>query len=247
MILAPIAQRSVAFRGVFGTSRLLQMRRPSMIVAQRTYIKRPQWSPLVKTFVYTAGGVAVVTMAWPVLRFVVLGGLGYAAYKAFRLYLTFRQINNAFGSTTLWEQIQKSMGFSAAQPAIMGMVRTRAIESLRAAYLNDTRVQDALGGHGLIEESDIDLGEAMEVETESGAEERVEALFPVVVGGHASACVVESVWTAGAGTEDYHEKEVSMWVRQPTGSVVGIKIDPIVTEPGPRKKSNVQDADYRDL
>ncbi|KAJ2181966.1 hypothetical protein GGF45_001197 [Coemansia sp. RSA 551] len=246
MILAPIAQRSIAFRGVFGTSRLLQMHRPSMLVTHRTYIKRPQWTPLVKTFVYTAGGVAVVTLAWPVLRFVVLGGLGYAAYKAFRLYLTFRQINNAFGSTSLWDQMQQSMGFSA-QPAIMGMVRTRALESLRTAYLNDSRVQDALGGRGLIDENDIDLGEAMDVETESGENERVEAMFLVTVGGHASACVVESVWTASAGTEDYHEKKVTMWVRQPTGNVEEIKIDPVVTDPGPRKKSNVQDAEYRDL
>ncbi|KAJ2349719.1 hypothetical protein IWW50_003468 [Coemansia erecta] len=241
-----LARRSVRFGGIFSTSRLLLVPRPHLQVSRRTYYSnRPQWTTLIKTAAYTAGGVAIITVAWPVLRFVVIGGLGYLAYRAIRAYFAFRNINRMLGTQNVWEQVQQMMGFSAVPPGVLGAVRTHAVSSLRTAVGNDARVQELLGGVA-VNAGDVDLGDAMDVQAVRG--QRVEALFPVFVGGRGSSCFVQTVWAAGRDMSDYRAKETTVWARQPNGDIVNVTIDPVDdTCQDNKRKSHVEDADYRDL
>lgn len=75
---------------------------------RRTYMnqhQRPRYPPWIKPALYTAGGVAVITFTWPVLRYVMLGGLTYGAYRLFKVWLLIRRLNNG-------QTIRDDIGFS---------------------------------------------------------------------------------------------------------------------------------------
>ncbi|KAJ1881020.1 hypothetical protein H4R99_002646 [Coemansia sp. RSA 1722] len=55
----------------------------------------PLW--WVKPAAYTAGGVALTIFAWPLLRFVVIGGLAYGAYRLARVWWALRELNRGIG------------------------------------------------------------------------------------------------------------------------------------------------------
>ncbi|KAJ2307687.1 hypothetical protein IWW51_001157 [Coemansia sp. RSA 2702] len=242
LLLAPIARR-----GVISGRPLFAGSRARLAAARRTYYSRPQWAALVKTAAYTAGGVALVTVAWPVVRFVVIGGLGYLTYRAVRAYLEFRHIGRMLGTSTMWEQVQRAAGMRPVSEATITAARTQAAESLRTAYLNDSRVPRMVGDAA--DAADLELGEALDVSSAAvrvnGREQRqVDVLFPVLVAGRAGACFVQSVWIVG--DKEYRAKESTVWVRQPDGSIDSVKIDPVEAQ-GRRKRAHVEDADYRDL
>ncbi|KAJ2851199.1 hypothetical protein IWW36_001338 [Coemansia brasiliensis] len=257
MILA-----SVARRNTFGLCyshivrpRLMQQTKllpAQQLISRRAFYNQPQWRQLIKTAAFTAGGMALVTFAWPMLRFVIIGGLGYFTYRAIRIYLQFRRFNSVFSpsSSMWWDQMQRAMGMTGVSSAMLSTMQKAAVDGLRTAYLNSARVQSAIGE--MVNEENVDLGEALDVQTSAvnvgGREQQsVEALFPVFVEGRGSTCFVQTVWTVDGEMRDYRAKESTLWVRNPSGDVEYITIDPIEHGSAKSSKRNVKDAEYRDL
>ncbi|KAI9479646.1 hypothetical protein LPJ78_002051 [Coemansia sp. RSA 989] len=251
MILGPVARRNAFGLCYSHITRPRLVQQQQQLISRRTFYNQPQWRQLIKTAAYTAGGMALVTFAWPALRFVVIGGLGYLTYRAIRLYLQFRRFNSIFGSSNSmwWDQIQQAMGMTGVSSAMLSTMQKAAVDGLRTAYLNNSRVQSAVGD--MVNEADVDLGEALDVQTSvvnvGGREQQsVEALFPVFVEGRGSTCFVQVVWTVDSAMRDYRAKESTLWVRNPDGDVEYIAIDP-VEHSSKNQKRNVKDAEYRDL
>ncbi|KAJ1822323.1 hypothetical protein LPJ56_000859 [Coemansia sp. RSA 2599] len=95
-VFLPSISRLGGFQPIFRTAR------PTF--ASRSYFSSPNGrnpfgpppGPLwwVKPAAYTAGGVALAVFAWPLLRFVVIGGLAYGAYRLARVWWALRELNS---------------------------------------------------------------------------------------------------------------------------------------------------------
>ncbi|KAJ2434212.1 hypothetical protein GGF42_009263, partial [Coemansia sp. RSA 2424] len=190
--------------------RLVALRlQPKYVPAQRMHSKRPP-PPLAywaKPALYAAGGVALVVFAWPVLRFVVIGGMAYGAYRLVRTWLLLRSLSQGprlprddiggdMGGggplAELWRAatgglLRRSVfsGLLSVSPQLVEQLRVASEASLRASVeMGDARLLEALEGDG-DDASLVQLGEAMQVESSTvqtgGAGQSrtcVEALFP---------------------------------------------------------------------
>ncbi|KAJ2641174.1 hypothetical protein GGF44_002240, partial [Coemansia sp. RSA 1694] len=138
---------------------------------------------------YTAGGVALVVFAWPVLRLVVIGGMAYGAYRLVRTWLLLRSLSQGPRLTRddiggdiggggplaeLWRAatgglLRRSVfsGLSVS-PQLVEQLRVASEASLRASVeMGDARLLEALGGDDGDgdDASLVQLGEAMQVES----------------------------------------------------------------------------------
>ncbi|KAJ1816373.1 hypothetical protein IWW57_002190 [Coemansia sp. S610] len=211
---------------------------------RRSYVGPPlrQWT---KPILYTAGGAALIVLGWPVLRFVVLGGMAYGAYRLLRTVLFFRALGQ--GATTLnggplsdlWRSTLAGLGRS---------VSPQLVEQLRGAAEGALRVGVESGDRrlvGLVDGGSVGLGEAVRVAESvvvvDGRETvRVEALFPVMVDMRLTPLFVKGVGTAGPGVV----VSATVLAKLDSGDVEEIALD---LAGSPKKKKHVVDAEYKDL
>ncbi|KAJ2458436.1 hypothetical protein GGF42_002066 [Coemansia sp. RSA 2424] len=235
--------------------RLVALRlQPKYVPAQRMHSKRPPPPPPLahwaKPALYTAGGVALVVFAWPVLRFVVIGGMAYGAYRLVRTWLLLRSLSQGPRLTRddiggdiggggplaeLWRAataglLRRSVfsGLSVS-PQLVEQLRVASEARLRAnVEVGDARLLEALGGDDGDSASLVQLGEAMQVESSTvqtgGAGQSrtcVEALFPVFVDGRATPLFVQAEGSAVPGVVE----SASVLARLASGEVAEIKLD----------------------
>ncbi|KAJ2014625.1 hypothetical protein IWW39_004475 [Coemansia spiralis] len=211
---------------------------------RRSYVGPPlrQWA---RPILYTAGGAALIVLGWPVLRFVVLGGMAYGAYRLLRTVLFFRGLGQ--GATTLkggplsdlWRSTLAGLGRS---------VSPQLVEQLRGAAEGALRVGVESGDRrlvGLVDGGSVGLGEAVRVAESvvvvDGRETvRVEALFPVMVDMRLTPLFVKGVGTAGPGVV----VSATVLAKLDSGDVEEIALD---LAGSPKKKKHVVDAEYKDL
>ncbi|KAJ1729025.1 hypothetical protein LPJ61_003725 [Coemansia biformis] len=226
------------------------------VAARRTYLGGPAGPPRVpwvKPALILAGGVVLTTVAWPLLRFVVFGALGYGAYRVVRAALVLRSLNRlARGDAGLWEQLQGLMaglGVPSMAPVpktVLATVHKTAETSLRAACAAESSVQQLVRA----DPDQIELGPAIDVQSETtdGRGTRMEAVFPVFVAGQGTAVFVQAVAASGTRNVDFIAKvdDLCVLARQPAGEVLTIQIAVTSDDARPRKP-HVRDADYREL
>ncbi|PIA17180.1 hypothetical protein COEREDRAFT_80553 [Coemansia reversa NRRL 1564] len=222
---------------------------------------KPEWPLWLKPALYAAGGVVLVSISWPLLRFVLLGGIGYGIYRMIRMALMFRDLRRSVGdSQMLWERLQQmASGSSTANdrasivaPGVLETMQRSAEDGIRASFGTNLRVQQIIGG---ITAEAVTLGEAVSVEKEEDeviGQNRVEAVFPVFVDGRGTAVFVQAAGALGSRSIDYAIRLDTLHVlaRQKSGEVMAITIDPAASPAaatGQKKRRHVEDADYRDL
>ncbi|KAJ2721041.1 hypothetical protein GGI07_004231 [Coemansia sp. Benny D115] len=190
-------------------------------------------SPLrwVKPAVYTVGGVVLVVAAWPVLRFVVIGGLAYGAYRAVNLFFAVRDLDRSMRGhapnfpgaaqqgpiSSLFRSIFSSFSGNAAggfgrQFYSLHQVAQASLQAACGAEL-DNRAKDliykALESTALLqlEPSQVLLGEPMDQQSSTEIvnglrNDSISALFPVSVNGMPTSLFVQaSASIAGAPSE----------------------------------------------
>ncbi|KAJ2160622.1 hypothetical protein GGF46_002115 [Coemansia sp. RSA 552] len=212
--------------------------------------RRAQW---VRPALYTAGGVAVVVVAWPVLRLVVTAGLGYGVYRLVRWGLMVRRMqqelsgSGLFGAGGLFRGAWDAMrGSLQVAPHVLDAMHDVALQSLTAS--RDVRVRECVGSRW------TGLGTAVEAESvhvsDGGqAVERVVAVFPV---DGAPGVFVRASGSLGTGTVDYvvNVDCLELLVNNDNDDVTTIYLDVALRgldadESQPKHK--IRDADYREL
>ncbi|KAJ1801025.1 hypothetical protein LPJ59_000625 [Coemansia sp. RSA 2399] len=202
---------------------------------QRRFVM-PLWA---KPALYVAGSTAVLVFAWPVLRYAIIGGLAYSAYKLVRLWLTWRQAIN-WGEGT----------------AAVDAIKTVAQMSLqRACIRGDPMVAEMLPGNMDEIYKSITLAGAMDVqvlESPFGAAERVKAVFPVLIEGRESALFVSASGSVG---ESVSMETLSVYTYLKSGQIVEAKLD-VSSDSDDKvpegaefqnKKRKAKDAEYKEL
>ncbi|KAJ2803703.1 hypothetical protein H4R20_002791, partial [Coemansia guatemalensis] len=227
---------------------------------------KSEWPLWLKPALYAAGGVALVSISWPLLRFVLLGGLGYGIYRLIRVALMFRNLRRSAGdSQMLWEHLQQMASGSSSSsgsdraagvaPGVLETMQRSAEDGVRVSYGISLRVQQMIGDGGITADA-ITLGEAVSVEKEEDSsigESRVEAVFPVFVDGRGTAVFVQAAGVLGSRSVDYAIRLDTLHVlaRQKSGEVMAVSIDPAAAAStgttDRKKRRHVEDADYRDL
>ncbi|KAJ2812418.1 hypothetical protein H4S07_001414 [Coemansia furcata] len=222
---------------------------------RRAYIQPPirQWT---KPVIYTAGGVALVVLGWPMLRFVVIGGMAYGAYRLVRTLLLFRSLTQGPRDrpsggplAELWRDavagLRRSVFLGGVSPQLVEQLRVAAETGLKAGVdAGDGRLLEVLETD---DEADVVLGEAMQTSSESvvvdGRERaRVEALFPVFVGARATPLFVQAVGSTMPGVIE----SATVLARLASGEVAEIPLD-VGSIKQRRKKRHVVDAEYKDV
>ncbi|KAI9501747.1 hypothetical protein GGI25_004340 [Coemansia spiralis] len=231
----------------------------------------PLW---VKPALAAAGGAALIVFAWPLLRFVILGGLAYGAYRLVRVWFTFREISRTLGGTSrddikfgqgqggsVWQQVfgDGLFGmFSSAmgkQSTVVREIREVALASLHNACFKGGTILDMLPDE-LTNSYDnaITLGEAIQVDTvkfeaQQKIEERIEAAFPVVVDGKATELyVLASAYTNGlqADRSGVSVDILNLYTRLSSGEVVETNIDVVGDDKGGKPVSGDPKRNVRD-
>ncbi|KAJ2402013.1 hypothetical protein GGI23_001011 [Coemansia sp. RSA 2559] len=205
---------------------------------QRLFVM-PLWA---KPALYVAGGTAVLVFAWPVLRFAIIGGLAYGAYKLARLWFTWRQAINWGGEGTT---------------DTVEVIKTVAQASLQKACIRgDPLVAEMLPGNidDVGDGKSITLASAMEVQvlegSPFGAAERVKAVFPVLMEGRQSALFVSASGSVG---ESVSMETLSVYTYLKSGQIVETKLDvssggdEAPERAGFQEKRKARDADYKEL
>ncbi|KAI8319026.1 hypothetical protein GQ54DRAFT_56165 [Martensiomyces pterosporus] len=210
--------------------------------------RAPGPAPWIKPALYAAGGMALAVVAWPVLRFVALGGLGYLAYRTIRLWMIARSINSMMQGRSTGNREEFNFRDTQASPVgplshmfrmfegsgvfdMFASGRSKksasamqkvAEDSLRCAFENDERLR------GLVDMPDarnMAVGDAMEYQSTSvNGNESMEAIYPVFFGNQASTLFVQAAGSVkkdgGLGVD---------WVRAlarvQSGEVVEVKLD----------------------
>ncbi|KAJ2486776.1 hypothetical protein IWW37_005492 [Coemansia sp. RSA 2050] len=184
-------------------------------------------------------------MGWPVLRFVVLGGMAYGAYRLLRTILFFRSLSQGPSDISggplsdLWRVTLSGLRRSVS-PQLVEQLRVAAESGLRMGVeAGDRRLAE------LVEGGSVTLGEAMRVAESTvvadGREAvRVEVLFPVVVDMRITPLFVRAVGAAEPGVIE----SATVMARMDSGEVEEIELDLTNT---PKKKKRVVDAEYKDL
>ncbi|KAJ2059299.1 hypothetical protein GGI17_004486 [Coemansia sp. S146] len=228
---------------------------------RRAYMGQPPMRQWARPVLYTAGGVALVVLGWPVLRFVVIGGMAYGAYRLLRTVFLFRSLSQGPRVTRddisssggplaeLWRAamagLRRSVFAGSVSPQLVEQLRVAAETGLRAGIdMGDERLVEVLGGEG----AGVVLGEAMQAEESSFVvnglgKTRVEVLFPVFVDMRATPVFVQAVGSAVPGVIE----SASVLARLETGEVAEISLD-VARQSSPRaKKRRVVDAEYKDV
>ncbi|KAJ2775271.1 hypothetical protein IWQ56_000147 [Coemansia nantahalensis] len=223
--------------------------RCSGAVGTRLALRRPgarQYHPWVRPALLVAGGITLTVAAWPVMRYVVLGALGYGVYRSVRVLLMLRDLKRLATGGGLWSQMAAGLGMGSVAPAVLEAMQQAAQAGLRAACA-DPGVAQVLRADA----DDVELDSPVDVQTAAatGHASRVEAVFPVRVAGQGVPVFVQAVATTGTHSVDYNARvdELRVLVRQPSGEVLVIPISAAADGPKPRPARNVRDADYRDL
>ncbi|KAJ2763350.1 hypothetical protein H4S06_000145 [Coemansia sp. BCRC 34490] len=215
----------------------------------------PVWA---RPAIYMAGSTALIIIAWPVLRFVVIGGLAYGAYKLVSLWRMWRQAVN-------WAT-SGGMGGSM-QLELVEDIRKEAQACLLASCVNgDSLVLEMIPDSVADDdyEKAIELGSAVDMQTieEEGTPQmlaglagRIKAVFPVVINGRRSELFVAA--SAKFGSARLELDAVSIYTRLgPSGQIVETKIDTSAAAgregsrpkgSGRRHKREARDADYKEL
>ncbi|KAJ2865840.1 hypothetical protein GGH94_001972 [Coemansia aciculifera] len=229
---------------------------------RRAYMGQPPMRQWARPVLYTAGGVALVVLGWPALRFVVIGGMAYGAYRLLRTIFLFRSlsqgprvtrddINSSGGPLAeLWRAavagLRRSVFAGSVSPQLIEQLRVAAETGLRAGIdMGDERLVEVLGrddGAGVV------LGEAMQTEesrfvVNGLGRTRVEVLFPVFVDMRATPVFVQAVGSAVPGVIE----SASVLARLASGEVAEIGLDVLGQSSPKAKKKKVVDAEYRDV
>ncbi|KAJ2261075.1 hypothetical protein GGI01_001611 [Coemansia sp. RSA 376] len=228
---------------------------------RRSYMEQPPMRQWTRPVLYTAGGVALVVLGWPVLRFVVIGGMAYGAYRLVRTIFLFRSLSQgprisrddiSGGEGPLAELWRMTMA-GLRRSVFAGSVSPQLIEQLRVAAETGLKAGVDMGDARLVEVLDYDdgesvvLGEAMQTEESSVVVDglgrtRVEVLFPVFVDGRATPVFVRAVGSAVPGVIE----SASVMARLATGDVAEIPLD-VVGQSSSKRKKKVVDAEYKDV
>ncbi|KAJ2742028.1 hypothetical protein GGI20_004778 [Coemansia sp. BCRC 34301] len=208
-----------------------------------------QW---VKPAVYAASGVALVVFAWPVLRFVVIGGLAYGAFRLSRTLLQLRSLSQgprltrddiSSGGGILGELWRGLFSRAGASRQLVEQLRVATEASLRANIeKGDERLLGVLGEAGTLVLGDAMQVDSSTVQTGDRVGTRVEALFPVFVDGRATPLFVQAAGSAVPGVVE----EATLLARMASGSVEQIRLD-LQSAENEKKERRVQDAEYKDL
>ncbi|KAJ2008104.1 hypothetical protein GGI04_000360 [Coemansia thaxteri] len=234
--------------------------RPQLPKAQRAWFgdlrgsRRPSPAWWVRPAAYAAGGTALVVVAWPVLRYVVLGGVIYGVYRLARTWLLLRSLGQGGGlrrddigfapgegggglAEALWQMA--GLRGPTVSPRRVAELRGLAEDCVQTAVqADDSRLAELLGDGG----SAVELGDAVEVQAlEAEGAGCVEASFPVLVGGAASAAFVRASGGLRGGALD----AACVLVRLPAGDVAEFRLD--VAAPRGDRRRNVPDAEFRDV
>ncbi|KAJ1720711.1 hypothetical protein LPJ53_004690 [Coemansia erecta] len=252
--------------------------------ARRSYFSFPpgrrsiHGSPLwwVKPAAYAAGGAALVVVAWPVLRFVVIGGLAYGAYRLVRLWLILRDLNrSSSGGSSVNNPLEWLFGSIFSQGGVVSGKGVRTMQkigeaSLTAACSGNNSDRDVIGlferALGLEELYDITLGEPMETQSSAVMVDGVQrhyadAVFPVYVSDSATTLFVQVSAVSGdaQGETSISVESMRLLARMPSGEVAETSIrvvgsdDSLNDDPDSfssearEHKRKVQDAEYKDL
>ncbi|KAJ2838332.1 hypothetical protein FBU31_000944 [Coemansia sp. 'formosensis'] len=224
---------------------------------RRAYIQPPPIRQWTKPVIFTAGGVALVVLGWPMLRFVVIGGMAYGAYRLVRTLLLFRSLTQGPRDrpsgplAELWREavagLRRSVFLGSVSPQLIEQLRVAAETGLKAGVdAGDARLLDVLEADD--DEADVVLGEAMQTSSESVAvdgreQTRVEALFPVFVGARATPLFVQAVGSTMPGMIE----SATVLARLASGEVAEIPLDVNNTRNQKRRKKHVVDAEYKDV
>ncbi|KAJ1941591.1 hypothetical protein GGF37_003485 [Kickxella alabastrina] len=188
--LRALKPKATSTAPALGHAQLLSQQRH---YSSRTPFGRPSPFRWIRPLAYTAGGIALVAVGWPVLRYVFAGGLAYGAMRLVRLWVLVRKLDKTIGaaqasfpggSGALGGQsplgaLLKNMlalfgGFpsmrgagAAVSPLCVGSMRSVAETSFRASCVSDSKVaamiHEALGYVGLAD--GFALGEPMDVQS----------------------------------------------------------------------------------
>ncbi|KAJ2716452.1 hypothetical protein H4R19_000636 [Coemansia spiralis] len=205
-----------------------------------------QYHPWVQPALLAAGGITLTVIAWPVMRYVVLGTLGYGAYRVVRALLVLRSLSRLSSGAGLWEQMVAGLGMSPVAPAVIEVVQRSAQAALRASCASPDIARVLTSDADSVELGDpVDTRSALA----SGERPRIEIVFPVLMAGQGVPVFVQAVATTGTGNVDYIAtiEELRVLVRQSSGSVLSIPIKHTPAGAKARSAHNVRDADYRDL
>ncbi|KAJ2840807.1 hypothetical protein FBU31_000104 [Coemansia sp. 'formosensis'] len=224
---------------------------------RRAYTQPPPIRQWTKPVIFTAGGVALVVLGWPMLRFVVIGGMAYGAYRLVRTLLLFRSLTQGPRDrpsgplAELWREavagLRRSVFLGGVSPQLVEQLRVAAEAGLKAGVdAGDARLLDVL--EEADDEADVVLGEAMQTSSESVAVDgrertRVEALFPVFVGARATPLFVQAVGSAMPGVIE----SAAVLARLASGEVAEIPLDVGSGIKQRRRKRHVVDAEYKDV
>ncbi|KAJ2833258.1 hypothetical protein GGI24_000919 [Coemansia furcata] len=225
---------------------------------RRAYTQPPPLRQWTKPVIYTAGGVALVVLGWPMLRFVVIGGMAYGAYRLVRTLLLFRSLTQgprlprdspSGPLAELWRDavagLRRSVFLGGVSPQLIEQLRVASEAGLKAGVdAGDARLLEVLEAD---DEADVVLGEAMQTSSESvsvdGRERaRVEALFPVFVGARATPVFVQAVGSTMPGVIE----SAAVLARLASGEVAEIPLD-VGGAKQKKKKRHVVDAEYKDV
>ncbi|KAJ2654722.1 hypothetical protein IWW48_005937 [Coemansia sp. RSA 1200] len=214
----------------------------------------PAWA---RPALFMAGSTALIIIAWPVLRFVVIGGLAYGAYKLVSLWRMWRQTVN-------WATRGGMEG--PMQLELVEDIRKEAQACLLASCINgDSLVLEMIPDSVADDdyEKAIELDSAVDMQTIeeeapqllAGSAGRIKAVFPVVINGRRSELFVAA--SAKFGSARLELDAVSIYTQlRPSGQIVETKIDISAAagreggghkRSGRRHKREARDADYKEL
>ncbi|ORX72975.1 hypothetical protein DL89DRAFT_265139, partial [Linderina pennispora] len=203
------------------------------------------------------------------IRLVILGGIGFAFYRGFRMLMIAREINRVLHESGMHgssgkgplgdvvsyikqtiERLAPFSIFSSTRPSAT-LLRGLAEDAVLAAYEVDPQVRDLIGAG-----SAVSLGEPLEfsssssVSSSSGKQRTdIEAIFPVFADNQATHVFLR---VTGQVEDDVKEAKVWLLAKTENDQIVELELDVLndsqtAGRSEKHAKRRVQDAEFKDL